>query len=87
MIDPMVEFQKEAERRRIRAIINQLRAVSSSLNSLNNSCNSAKMTLKSNTLIDDRPYRGEKLDEMRSSVSSASSSINSIINALYRLLS
>ena len=42
---------------RIRAIINQLRAVSSSLNSLNNSCNSAKMTLRSNTLIDDRPYR------------------------------
>lgn len=83
----MMWFQKEAERRRIRAIINQLRAVNSSLNSLNNSCSSAKSTLQSNTLIDDRPYKGEKVDEIKSTVSGASSSISSIINTLYSLMS
>ena len=83
-----MEFlRREAERRRIRAIISQLRAVNGAINSLNNSCSNAKSTLKSNVLIDDRPYKGEKVDEIKSTVSSASSSINSIINALYSLLS
>ena len=83
----MIELQKEAERRRIRAIINQLRAVNSAINSLSNSLSSAKTSLQANVLIDDRPFKGEKVDNMKSTTSSASSSINSIINALYSLLS
>ena len=78
--------RREAERRRIRAIISQLRAVSNAINSLNSSCSSAHAALQSNVMIDDRPFKNEAMEDIKSSVSSARDGINNIINSLYSLM-
>ena len=79
--------RKEAERRRIRAIISQLRAVSTATNSLNNHCIRAKGVLQSNVSIDDKAFKEDEMNNIIDTVSDARDSINNIISSLYSLMS